>query len=147
MRLVALLLVASCGGAPKSTPVAPHPDPIPKTAGPSCKAVAAHLATLADRDPTKEAAPDVAMRNRCETDAWSDDARSCFATAQAEPEVDGCKSMLTDLQRKSFGEDAKPAPAAPAAAAAPPPPPAGEQHRSRAPVKKSKTGDPCEGGQ
>jgi len=114
--------------------------------------VAAHLATLADRDPTKEAAPDVAMRNRCETDAWGDDARSCFATAQSEPEVDGCKSMLTDLQRKSFGEDAKPAQgaaaAAPAAASAPPPTPdAAPTHRSRGPTKKSKTGDPCEGGQ
>ena len=113
--------------------------------------MAAHLATLADRDPTKEAAPDVAMRNRCETDAWGDDARSCFATAQSEPEVDGCKSMLTDLQRKSFGTDAKlEQGAVPAAAAAPAPTPAADQaptHRSRAPVKKSKTGDPCEGGQ
>ncbi len=111
--------------------------------------MAAHLATLADRDPTKEAAPDVAMRNRCETDAWSDDARSCFATAQSEPELDGCKGMLTDLQRKSFGGDAKPAPAAAPAASAAPAPAADEApaHRSRGPTKKSKTGDPCEGGQ
>lgn len=111
--------------------------------------MASHLATLVDRDPTKDATADQAMRTRCETDAWSDDARSCFATAQSEPEVDGCKGMLTDLQRKSFGDDApKPAStAAPAAAAAPAPADLAQPHKTRAPVKKSKTGDPCEGGQ
>lgn len=148
MRIHALVLglVLGCGGSAKHTaPPPPPPDPIPKTAGPSCKAVADHLATLADRDPTgddsKIAAP---LREQCEHDGWNDEARSCFATAQNDDEVDGCKTKLTDLQRKSFGGSA---PAAPAAAAAPAP--EAPKKSTRAPVKKgsSKSSDPEEGGE
>ncbi len=86
MRLHALLasivVVVGCAGGGKQAQ-APAPaasDPIPKTAGPSCKAVVEHLATLADRDPTQPAKGDATLRARCESDAWNDDARNCFAT-------------------------------------------------------------------
>src|SRR5438445_3678647 len=102
MRLVALILVVeACGGGKHAAP-SPAPDPIPKTAGASCTQVVAHLATLADRDPTQGEAANEALRARCDTDAWSDEARSCFATAQSEPELDGCKGMLNDRQKQAF---------------------------------------------
>jgi hypothetical protein len=151
MRLHALLVsvVVACGGSPKKATTPPPADPIPKTAGPSCKAVVEHLATLGDRDPTQAAKGDATLRGKCESDAWNDDARNCFATAQSDAELDGCKSMLTPGQREAFGAG-KDAPgggaAAPAPAAAPTPAMAAPKH-SRGPVKKGKTGDPDEGGQ
>jgi hypothetical protein len=103
--LVCCLLVA-CGGSSKQV-VKPTPDPIPATAGPSCKDVTAHLATLADRDPAQDAKANDALRARCETDKWSDEARNCLGTASSDGEVDGCKSKLTSQQAGAF-----PAPAA-----------------------------------
>ena len=154
--MVVGLLLGACGGSPKHA-APPTPDPIPKTAGPSCKDVAANLATLADRDPTKDASASP-IQARCESDHWSDEARSCFATATSEPELDGCKTKLTDAQRQAF------APVAPAAKSSDPwdakpadsdddSDDAGDKktegsHHTRGPVKKgSKTSDPCEGGE
>ena len=172
MRLALLVgsLLVACGGSPRhATP--PTPDPIPATAGPSCKDVATHLLTLGDRDPTKDdddkaAAP---LRARCEQDRWSDEARSCLATATSDPELDGCKAKLTDAQQKGFAAVA-PKQDAPKDAWG-----GGEkakdddgdddggskedgddddskEHHSRGPVKKGDkkgkaTGDPCEGGE
>lgn len=150
MRLHALLVsvVVACGGSPKQSATTPtKTDPIPKTAGPSCKAVVDHLATLADRDPTQAAKGDATLRSRCESDAWSDDARNCFATAQSDAEVDGCKSMLQPNQRDAFTASAPPTPAAAAPAPAPAQESVAPKHGTRGPVKKGKTGDPDEGGQ
>ncbi len=144
MRLHALLVsavVVGCGGSPKHAAAPASSDPIPKTAGPSCKAVVEHLATLADRDPTQAAKGDATLRGRCESDAWSDDARNCFATAQSDGELDGCKSMLTPGQREAFAAPA------PASAPAPAPAEAAPKHGTRGPVPKGKTGEPDEGGQ
>lgn len=155
MRLLAVvgLLLVACGGSPKHV-APPTPDPIPTTAGPSCKDVAANLSTLADRDPTKD--PTTApIQARCQSDHWSDEARSCFATATSEPELDGCKTKLTDAQRQAF------APVAPEAKSSDPwdsAKPADSDddsddkktdgsHHTRGPVKKGKTSDPCEGGE
>ncbi|MGE5186321.1 MAG: hypothetical protein ACM31C_29905 [Acidobacteriota bacterium] len=140
--------VVGCGSSPKHAAAPgssdPSADPIPKTAGPSCKAVVEHLATLADRDPTKPAKGDATLRGRCESDAWSDDARNCFATAQSDGELDGCKSMLTPGQREAFAVS----PATPASAPAPAPAAeAAPKHGTRGPVPKGKTGDPDEGGE
>ncbi|HTR49538.1 MAG TPA: hypothetical protein VMJ10_02460 [Kofleriaceae bacterium] len=158
MKLFALVLsaVAACGGSQKPAAPPPTPDPIPQTAGPSCKDVTVHLATLADRDPTQDASANETLRQRCTSDKWSDDARSCLATAQSDDEVNGCKTKLTDAQRSAF-----PAPKAAAdpwaaqkgdAAGAGAPGGAADQQqgvrRTRAPQKKAKTGgDPCEGGE
>ncbi|HEY2733351.1 MAG TPA: hypothetical protein VGI70_05165, partial [Polyangiales bacterium] len=104
MKLFALVIsaLAACGGSQKPAQVGPTPDPIPQTAGPSCKDVTAHLATLADRDPAKDASANDALRARCTGDHWTDEARSCFATATSDEEVDGCKTKLSDAQRGAF---------------------------------------------
>jgi len=156
MKLYVLVLsvVAACGGSQKPATVPPPtPDPIPQTAGPSCKDVTAHLATLADRDPTQDASANETLRQRCTSDKWTDDARSCLATAQSDDEVNGCKTKLTDAQRSAFPAP-KPAadPWAQKKDAAGGGAPGGLEQESarhtRAPQKKSKTGgDPCEGGE
>ena len=158
MRLHALVvsLLVGCGGSAK--PVAkPTPDPIPQTAGPSCKDVAAHLATLTEHDPAQDAKPDAALRGHCDHDHWSDDVRSCFATAQSDDEVDGCKTKLTAEQQAAFPKSAMPA-----AASKDPwadkdkdkekdkPKDEGSHGTRGYKVKdknKSKTTDPCEGGE
>jgi len=163
MKLYVLVLsvVVACGGSQKpATAPPPTPDPIPQTAGPSCQDVTTHLATLADRDPTQDASANETLRARCSTDKWSDDARSCFATAQSDEEVTGCKTKLTDAQKTAFpapkpaadpwkqkkadaagGDDA-------ADDAAEKPHDSGVRSTRGATKKKPKTGgDPCEGGE
>lgn len=155
LGLVGILLVA-CGGSPKHA-APPTPDPIPKTAGPSCKDVAANLATLTDHDPTKDASQAASpIQARCEGDHWSDEARSCFATATSEPELDGCKTKLTDAQRQAFSPvapEAKPTDpwggAKPADSDDDSDDKKGDgSHHTRGPIHKGhKTSDPCEGGE
>src|SRR5438067_3985351 len=108
MRLHALVIsvLVACGGSPKQD-AKTTPDPIPKTAGPSCKDVTAHLATLADRDPAQDAKADGGLRQHCESDAWNDEARSCLGTASSDDEVEGCKTKLTAIQQKAFPAAAK----------------------------------------
>ncbi|HEU0031802.1 MAG TPA: hypothetical protein VFQ53_14290 [Kofleriaceae bacterium] len=168
VAVIAVVLGSACGGGSKSVKEpAPVPDPIAKTTGPACKVVADHMAqvALAGRDPAQ---PDdtgkvaSALRTRCETDGWSDEARSCFATMQNDQEAEGCHGMLTPEQRKALDKDVKPAtpaepPKAEAAAAPPPPAPTPTPSRSRGAVKKKpapskSTGsgtsaDPCQGGE
>jgi hypothetical protein len=146
MRLLAFVLasVVACGGN-RAKPVEKlAPDPIPKTAGPSCKEVTAHLATLADRDPAEDAKANESLRARCNSDGWSDEARSCFATATSDEEVDGCKTKLTTQQLTAFPTQEKPAAADSWSA------PNEGSKTTRGPVPKTKTkkdSDPCEGGQ
>ena len=99
-----LVLVVACGGAAAPAPApSPKPDPIPQTDAPSCKQVGEHLATLAERDPAQdEAKVAKPLRDRCDRDAWSADARSCFATAQSPAELDGCRQLLTASQRDAL---------------------------------------------
>ena len=146
MRLLALLgsVLVACGGGAAKTVAKPTQDPIPTTAGPSCKEVATQLATLAERDPSKDAKTNESLRGRCESDRWNDEARSCFATATSDAEVDGCKTKLTAQQQTAFSPQGQPAAAEPA----PPPKDAGKKKtRGYAPKDKGKDGDPCEGGQ
>src|SRR5580698_9751177 len=99
-----LVLAAACGGAPTPTSTPPpKPDPIPQTAAPGCKQVADHLATLADHDPMQDDATTAKpLRERCDSDVWSADARNCFATAQSPAELDGCRNLLTAAQRDAL---------------------------------------------
>jgi hypothetical protein len=161
MRLaLSLVLVAACAGKPAvQAPPPPPPDPIPATAGPDCKTVGAHLATLVERDPAasdEEASTAGRFRKRCEADTWSDEVRSCLATASNDSEQEGCLGKLPADQRASFAKvhptaKAGDAEVAPAAAAAPAPDAKG--HTTRGAVKKDKpkgngrTSDPCEGGE
>lgn len=156
MRLHALVLslLVACGGAAPKQEAKTTPDPIPKTAGPGCKDVTAHLATLADRDPAQDAKADGGLRGHCESDRWSDEARSCFATASSDDEVDGCKTKLTAQQQAAFPKTEKPEAAAAGGGGKDPwaTPKDGGKHKTRGYVpkdkdKKTKDSDPCEGGE
>src|SRR5580765_6450697 len=111
MKLLALVcsVLVACGGGggPAKTVAKPTPDPIPKTAGPSCKEVTAHLATLAEREPADDAKANDSLRARCESDGWNDEARNCLATATSDEEVDGCKTKLTAQQLTAFPKQEK----------------------------------------
>ena len=152
MRLHALVcsLLVACGGSPKEV-AKPTPDPIPKTAGPSCKDVTAHLATLADRDPAQDAKADGGLRAHCESDGWNDEARSCLSTASSDDEVDGCKTKLTAQQLTAFPKSAKSESAAAGSGKDPwATPKDGAKHKTRGYVPKDKNkkdSDPCEGGE
>jgi hypothetical protein len=163
MRLAPLVIsvLVACGGGHKPAPVTPPPapDPIPKTAGPACAAVADQLAIVLHADQTPDQAATAktteAARTQCETDKWSDEARNCLGSVQSESELDGCTKLLTDPQRKSFAALAgEPKPAA-AALAAPPAAdgaaPKKPKSHTRGPTKKDKTksgdSDPDEGGE
>lgn len=167
MRLFALVvLCVGCGGSAKPKPVPPAPDPIPHTAGPACEVVADKLAVFANADKPADAKPAAENTAKtklgalCESDHWSDDARSCLATVENDSELDGCKQHFSDPQKKAFAklvpqadswaspDDAAPTPAAAAAPAdtmAPPKPKASRHTRGAQP--KGDSSDPQEGGQ
>ena len=164
MRVLAVVAFAMCmacgGGNKKVESTAPTPDQIPKTAGPDCGAVADHLMTLAEHDPVK--GPDKAMgakiNEHCKVDAWTDEARSCFATASTDAEAEGCVKLLSDSQQKVFTKVAKQSASEPAAVhsdatAAPPkdapkaPTPKGTTRGATKKDKPTRTGDPCQGGE
>jgi hypothetical protein len=104
MRHFVLVFLIACGGS-KATPAPPAPpkDPIPASVGPDCQTVAAHAVPVlfADR-PDAHAAAIEAYQTRCETDAWSDEARNCISTIQNADEAKGCETHLTDAQRKAL---------------------------------------------
>ena len=145
MRLVALVvLTVACGGSKPPPPPPPAPDPIPTTAAPDCGTVADKLAIVMHADaPDAQAAAKAELRARCHDDAWSGEARSCFATVESDAELDGCRQHLTDAQK------AKLAPAgAPAPAAAPAPEAAPKKARTtRGAQPKGDSSDPQEGGE
>src|ERR1044071_5735193 len=78
------LLTTGCGTKPpQSEPIAPaaaQRDPIPRTRGPSCRAVADRMASMIGEHAPSQ--PEGAVHYhgmyelRCETDQWSHDARS-----------------------------------------------------------------------
>lgn len=151
-RLI-FVVVAACGGSkPAARAPEPKPDPIPHTAGPACKAVADHMVTLAERDvahPEADTALAKTIQDRCQSDKWPDDVRSCFATINTEPESDGCMNMLPKEQRWTVDAKAAAAPDSSAMKADEAP-----KRSTRGAVKKpppakpkSKTSDPCEGGE
>ena len=158
-RLI-FVVVAACGGSkPAARAPEPKPDPIPHTAGPTCKVVGDHMVTLAERDvahPEADTTLAQTIANRCQTDHWTDDVRSCFATINTDAEGDGCTNMLPKEQRQALADDRAKLGAKPAAAADAAP----EEKPARAtrgavkkdapkpkPKSKSKASDPCEGGE
>ena len=149
-------LAAACGGSkPAAKAPEPKPDPIPHTAGPACKAVADHMVALAEHDvahPEADTAFAKSVEDRCQKDKWPDDVRTCFGTINTQPETDGCMDMLPKDQRWAL--DAKKAePEADTSAMKAQEAP---KRSTRGAVKKdapkgakpkSKTSDPCEGGE
>jgi hypothetical protein len=76
-RIVAVLFVTGCGGHQTAA----------TAAGPDCKAVAAHLVELAERDNGAAASASLAsdlgneLERNCRDDAWSAERRTCLADA------------------------------------------------------------------
>jgi len=110
------------------------------------------MVALAEHDvahPEADTAFAKSVEDRCQNDKWPDDVRSCFATLNTEPEADGCMNMLPKDQRWAL--DKKAAPEADGAAMKAEEP----KRATRGAVKKeapkpkpkSKTSDPCEGGE
>jgi hypothetical protein len=160
--LVALCFLVACGGGAKksatsATEPPPAGEPIPKTAGPACAAVADQLAIVvhADHAPDQQSAETAktaaTLRTQCETDKWSDEARNCLGSVQSQSELDGCTKLLSEPQRKAFASSSEPSrDAAPVMQAAPPPKP---KATTRGAVKKDKPkpkqgeSDPDDGGE
>ena len=163
MRLLALLaLTVGCGGATPAAAPPPAPDPIPETAGPDCGVVADKLAIVVHADaPDAQAGATSQLRARCTADRWSDEARNCFATAQSDAEIDGCRAHLDEAQNAALAKVA-PAhdawgtpPGAPPAAAVPAEAPAVDTMAPATPRRATRgaqtggdaTSDPQEGGE
>src|SRR3979409_1449373 len=107
------VLTIGCGGSPRpsdpAAPVAVRRDPIPPPGGPRCKAVPDRIAVVIGEHAPDEPDGDVHERAmfelRCETDRWSDEARSCLATITSDAEADGCLRPLTQTQRQTLAAD------------------------------------------
>jgi 2-polyprenyl-6-methoxyphenol hydroxylase-like FAD-dependent oxidoreductase len=105
-------LLIGCGGSPSPARSAAPPgarDPIPRTRGPRCAAVAARMAIVIGEHAPSESEGDVHQRAlfelRCETDQWSDEARSCLATISSDAEADGCLQLLGRDQQRALAAD------------------------------------------
>ena len=136
MRFAIVVVLAACAGS-KSTPTTS--SALPK--GPDCTVVAESMAKhmLADSPATKEI-----IRNRCDTDQWTADARECLAKMESERDADRCAAMLTETQRAALVKDERERLQAgegdPTPVGSPPPP-----APTRGPTKRD--GDPCQGGE
>jgi len=100
-------MLLACGSSPPPSeppPPVPRRDPIPRTRGPSCRAVADRMAVVVGEHPPSQIEGDVHARAlyelRCDTDRWSDDARSCLATISSDDEADGCLTRLLDREQQ-----------------------------------------------
>ena len=145
-----------CGGGSKPAVQEPKPavETVQKPPAPTCVAVADHAATLVPPDTGSESEMKAtlnAIKNRCEADQWTAEARECFGTAENETDFKGCTKLLTEAQLTAVTKDAEatspskqPAPAAAA------PAPKAEERRSRGGTPKKqvpKSSDPCMGGE
>jgi hypothetical protein len=102
VRLVALLVLASCAGDPAKPPVKPAPVELANQT-PTCSEAALGLeqATRGVRAP--ESSVVVAMRARCGEDRWPVVAIECFAKMR-EGELGRCARALPDESRgRMFG--------------------------------------------
>jgi pyruvate dehydrogenase E2 component (dihydrolipoamide acetyltransferase) len=156
----------ACHHADAPAPAAPQaPTPCARTAD---SMVAAMLAGL----PANEASPTETadavrnlIRQRCEQDAWSDEATRCLIAMKHIEDAEPCARFMTAPQQAALVRDeraqfgatpvdvapaAEAAPAAPAAEAAPAPAP-GAPPPAPAKTMKPKAnrapGDPCSGGE
>jgi hypothetical protein len=167
--LIAWIALAACGGSSKpSAQPPPQPPPAAPTpvekAGPeeSClQAVDALFAiTAAAEPPELRARASKVFVHRCETDHWSAEIRHCMVGIKAAADGDGCEAMLTPAQSRELRDElsreldaagvkpetasGKPKAAAPKGAM-----PKEDAKKEAAPKKKarSKSGDPCQGGE
>ena len=160
--LLAVVLLACSHPAPPAKPANEAP------AAATCAAVGDHLTSILKA--SKEAPQEDIDRigaiivKHCTNEVWSEDARGCLVKATMET-VENCESLLTQAQQAAINDDnpgggggggatggapppteaAKPQPAM-APPPAPPPPASPAPGTKRAP-SKSRSSDPCEGGQ
>lgn len=115
VALGAFVLTFGCSGNSRQSelttpaPPAARRDPIPRTGGPSCKAAADRMAVVIGTHAPDQPDGDVHERAmfelRCETDQWSDEARSCLATITTDAEADGCLQMLSRGQQRALADE------------------------------------------
>ena len=108
-------LLLACGGSPPPSeraavpPPVPRAGPIPRTRGPSCRAVADRMAVVIGEHAPSQTEGDVHAHGlyelRCDADGWSDDARSCLATISSDAEADGCYQLLGRDQQRALTDD------------------------------------------
>lgn len=155
MKRVALLfVVAACGGSAKP---AKSPDLTGGggTAGLSeCGIVGSHVADAVfswkEPPPTKKENVALVIKERCEADQWTAEAKKCFGAITDEESAKPCVETLTKDQHDkvmnameaTFDHKAKHGEGSPAPASAPPPPPPPPGKGGPA-----KGADPCEGGE
>ncbi len=159
MRIALLVLVLGCGGGSKKAAETPKEAP-------TCAAVADAMIALMLEG--KEQTPKVKettegftaiIRNRCDADAWSADAKQCLAGMTTRDDAERCSKLLTEEQQANLVRDEKAKYGAPPAEpeAAPPPPspastgaPMNDEKAKEAPKRSKgspKPGDPCDGGE
>ncbi len=108
---VSVLLACGSGPPPREPAVRPAPrrDPIPRTRGPSCRALADRMAVVIGEHAPIQPEGNVHAHGlyelRCDTGGWSDDARSCLATISSDEEADGCLRLLDRDQRRRLAAE------------------------------------------
>ena len=103
--VIAIALVAACSH--------PAPPPAPPRGPTACaRAADAMVQTLLDRLPAKDAPPTEAadgyrnlIRERCERDAWSDEATRCLAAMKTTADAEPCAKLLTEAQQAALVQD------------------------------------------
>jgi len=163
--LIAWIALAACGGASKPSPQPPPtaPTPVEKAAAEaSCQQAVDGLfaITAAQESAESRARSAKVFVHRCETDHWSAELRRCMVGVKAPEDADRCEAMLTPEQKVELRdelareldaagvrpeiESGKPK-AAPAKESA-------KQDAAKKPEpakkkSKSRSKDPCEGGE
>jgi hypothetical protein len=142
-----IVLVAACGGGGvkdiKDTPP-------PANTSSSCRDAGQKLIELVvtgqNPPPPDDAVNKLIslVEKRCDTDSWSQDARTCFSKVKSVEEADVCSKTLSDQQLANLSGDMAPP------KGSPPPPAPGT--RGAMPEDEDKGGegasaDPCDGGE
>ena len=139
MRAFVLVALLGCGGSQKATPKV-------ATCGDVADAMIGMM--LQDKEPPKATIDGfkTIIRNRCEQDAWTADARQCLATMKSASDAERCSNLLTEEQQAKLVADEKAKFGAKPEAdeAAPMNAPAESPKRAKGAGPK-KPGDPCDG--
>ena len=140
-RMLCVVVLAACGGSPKSDPTMPTGNSAaPATEGPSCAKVADHVIDVFSKG-APDAPPNMVksihdtLQNHCDKDGWSAASRSCFVNMSTKEAGNDCEAGLTPEQKKSLESEDPTAPT----------PPPGGTGGTRGTPKKG--GDPCDGGE
>jgi hypothetical protein len=146
-RMVCVVWLAACGGAPKSEQTMATGNTAAPTAGPSCAKVADHVIDVFSKG-APDAPPNMiksihdTLQNHCDKDGWSASSRTCFVNMSSKEAGNDCEEGLTADQKKSL-ESEDPTAGKPDSAATPP----GGMKDTGTRGTPHKGGDPCDGGE